>query len=871
MSRHFLAPEVIQTSTMDCGPAALKCLCEGFDIPVSYGHLRELCQTSLDGTSIDTLEEVAIQLGLEAEQVVVPIDHVLLPAGGYFPALAVIRLPNGNTHFVVIWRQHGQIIQYMDPGSGRHWQSETAFKQQLYLHQMPVLAAEWREWAGSDEFITPLRARLHWLKIAEVETHLETAQQDPDWYGLAQLDAVTRMVTEMVKAHGIRKGHEAGAILTQLLQQSTAAIPALYWTVEPNSPEPETGEEQFLLKGAVLVRIKGRQPSLNTEPISAEISAILQPRSPNLWRDTLMIVRQDYTCVQLGLLMGGIWLSGIGRILEILIVSGLLAITQRYLPLEQRQTAVMAVIFGLLAFLLLEVTTHYGLLETGRHLEVRLRQMFFAKLPRLGERYFGSRLGSDMAERSHQVHMLHDLPLLVSEMLRTLTEMLIIMALLSWLYPDGAMLMVLLTFFFIGMAYLTNRVTLDHNLRVATYKAVIANMVLGTLLGLIPARAHQAERVLRRQYEHLLSQYRQGWHGMYNSIILLEGLRTCIGYSLLLWVVYRYLNTNPANGLLFIYWLLSLMALGQFLVENLYSLNRYHSTYLRLLEPIAALEDEPPPALSLPVPQTPTGVAIQLQAVEVKVAGHTILQDLSLEITPGEHVAVIGASGAGKSTLVGLLLGLHRPSQGSICVDGEPLTGAQLTLLRRMTVWIDPAVQLWNQTLPANLIYGQAPPPDLTAILEQANLQGVVRGLPEGLHTPLGEGGGLVSGGEGQRVRFGRGLVHPQPRLVIMDEPFRGLDRPQRSHLMQQARQRWQTATLLCITHDIAETHTFDRVLIVAGGRLVEDGKPDDLLARSASFYQQMWAKEKVIQASLHSPSWRQLWLEKGQLYERLP
>ena len=72
----LLVPEVVQTSNMDCGPAALKSLLEGFGIPVNYGRLREACQTGVDGTSIDTIEEVANQLGLQAEQIVLPADHV---------------------------------------------------------------------------------------------------------------------------------------------------------------------------------------------------------------------------------------------------------------------------------------------------------------------------------------------------------------------------------------------------------------------------------------------------------------------------------------------------------------------------------------------------------------------------------------------------------------------------------------------------------------------------------------------------------------------------------------------------------------------------------------------------------------------------
>ncbi len=84
--QRFFAPEVVQTSAMDCGPAALKSILEGFEIPVSYGRLREACQTDVDGTSINTLEDIAIQLGLRAEQVMLPADHLVLPEAQALPA-----------------------------------------------------------------------------------------------------------------------------------------------------------------------------------------------------------------------------------------------------------------------------------------------------------------------------------------------------------------------------------------------------------------------------------------------------------------------------------------------------------------------------------------------------------------------------------------------------------------------------------------------------------------------------------------------------------------------------------------------------------------------------------------------------------------
>ena len=156
----FLAPEVVQTSAMDCGPASLKCLLEGFGVSVSYDRLREACQTDVDGSSIDTLEEVAIELGLDAEQIMLPPEHVLLVEAKALPAIAVIRHPSGVTHFVVAWRSHGRLVQVMDPAVGRRWQSCSQFLDSLYIHTQAVEASAWREWTVSGEFLDSLRRNL---------------------------------------------------------------------------------------------------------------------------------------------------------------------------------------------------------------------------------------------------------------------------------------------------------------------------------------------------------------------------------------------------------------------------------------------------------------------------------------------------------------------------------------------------------------------------------------------------------------------------------------------------------------------------------------------------------------------------------------
>jgi ATP-binding cassette subfamily B protein len=154
-------------------------------------------------------------------------------------------------------------------------------------------------------------------------------------------------------------------------------------------------------------------------------------------------------------------------------------------------------------------------------------------------------------------------------------------------------------------------------------------------------------------------------------------------------------------------------------------------------------------------------------------------------------------------------------------------------------------------------------------IVQQAELLRVLEKLPDGLQTRLGEGGGLVSGGEGQRVRFGRALLRQKTRLVILDEPFRGLDREQRRLLMDRARTLWRGVTLVCITHDIGETLPFERVLVIERGRLVEDASPAALAEKPHSRYGALLGAERAVREELWSDqTWRRQRLEGGKLVE---
>jgi ABC-type multidrug transport system fused ATPase/permease subunit len=349
---------------------------------------------------------------------------------------------------------------------------------------------------------------------------------------------------------------------------------------------------------------------------------------------------------------------------------------------------------------------------------------------------------------------------------------------------------------------------------------------------------------------------------------------------------------EAGGALLLVYWSLNLPVLGEEIAQVTRQYPAQRNVTLRLLEPIGALEEEQeiktadtqrqtPASILAPSGLAPSdlasseassprcAVAIRMQGVTVRAAGHTILEEIDLKIDPGSHVAIVGPSGAGKSSLVGLLLGWYRPAQGRVLVDGVALEGMRLDLLRQQSVWIDPAVQLWNRPLFDNLCYGNRDALPTAGLLEESELRPLLERLPDGLQTELGESGALVSGGEGQRVRLGRALMKLGVRLAILDEPFRGLDRHQRRQLLSRARRHWQDSTLLCVTHDVGETLGFPRVLVVENGGVVEDGSPAELARQMTSRYRALLEAEEGVREGLWSSGvWRRLRLEGGHLNE---
>ena len=852
MKRRRLIPEVIQTSAMDCGPACLAALLAGFGVRASYERLREACRTDVDGTSIDTIEEAAVQLGLAAEQNVLPVDHVLRPEALSLPAIAITQLPDGGNHVVVLWNQLGDHVQVMDPAAGRRWVRRARLLEELYVHEMPLPGEIWRAWAETPERAHALRERIRALGIADAAERVRQALADPTWRAVAVLDAATRMVAQLRASDAVAAGAEAAALLAVFVADP-ATLPPEVWGARATD-DPET----VRIRGAVIVRVTG---VTEAAPTSADLIAALAEPRPRPWRHLIAAARAGGRHAPHAIALGVV-LSALAIVVQAVLWRALFE--TRELDHLQLAGAIGTLVAFLAIDLALEVLVVDAIFRLGRRVEGELRAGFLASIARLGLRYLRSRPMSDLAERSHALHRLRELPWLGAQLARVTAVTLLTGAALIWLAPRSAWAVAGLVGAVVLPPLLAHGALAERELRARSHNGALARFFLDALLGATAVRTHGLEQPLRIAHESRLVAWTRAVlreHLLASAIVAVQTVLVC-GFAIALVAIHVDAGERPATLLLAVYWTLMMAASGGVVAGLLRELPAHRNSTLRLREPLGARAEAAPPAAG---PVVFAG-SLRFSEVSVVAGGHPVLSEITLEIPAGQHVAIVGASGSGKSTLLGLLLGWHRPAAGAIAFGDVPLDHAALVALRAQTAWIDPDVQLWNDSLAHNLAFGTAGEVDLAGIVAAAQLDGVLGRLPEGMQTRLGESGGLLSGGEGQRVRIGRALARTRPALVLLDEPCRGIDRPQRQALVATLRARWADATLLCATHDLADTATFDRVLVVDGGRIVEDGAPAALAADAGSRYARLLAEELRAAEAWHR--WRRVRVEQGHVVE---
>ena len=217
--------------------------------------------------------------------------------------------------------------------------------------------------------------------------------------------------------------------------------------------------------------------------------------------------------------------------------------------------------------------------------------------------------------------------------------------------------------------------------------------------------------------------------------------------------------------------------------------------------------------------------------------GRQVLTDVSFKIAPGQRVALLGPSGSGKSTISALISRFYDPQDGAVLIDGLNVRSYKRESLRgEIGIVLQDSI-LFGASIKENIAYGKlgATDEDIVAAAKKANAHEFITGLEDGYDTIVGERGCTLSGGQRQRIAIARTFIRDVP-ILILDEPMTGLDVESEMAVKDALRRLMSDKTCLLITHDLQSALDADMVLILEDGRIVEQGKPGDLLIESRRY-----------------------------------
>jgi ATP-binding cassette, subfamily B, bacterial len=218
-------------------------------------------------------------------------------------------------------------------------------------------------------------------------------------------------------------------------------------------------------------------------------------------------------------------------------------------------------------------------------------------------------------------------------------------------------------------------------------------------------------------------------------------------------------------------------------------------------------------------------------------AERPVLDGIDFTIEPGQQVAFVGGTGAGKSTLLSLVPRFYDPTGGAVLLDGHDLRALTKSSLRLQIGVVLQETLLFSTTVRENIAYGKlgATDGEIREAARKAHALDFINALPQGFDTPVGERGGQLSVGQRQRIGIARAFLKNAP-ILLLDEPTSALDPNTEHAIMETVRELMRGRTTLIITHRLATIHGMDRILVLQGGRIVEDGSGRELLAKGGAY-----------------------------------
>ncbi|MGW1441894.1 heme ABC transporter ATP-binding protein/permease CydC [Serratia rhizosphaerae] len=347
-------------------------------------------------------------------------------------------------------------------------------------------------------------------------------------------------------------------------------------------------------------------------------------------------------------------------------------------------------------------------------------------------------------------------------------------------------------------------------------------------------------------FRHALDQIEQRWQrrqwqqaslgGMAQALMILAGGLTV---TLLLWLTAGGVGGNSQPGALIALFVFAGLASFEALMPVAAAFQHLGQVIASATRVKQLIEQQPTVDFPVAGPATAASATLQLRHIDFTYPGQPqpVLQNVELEVAAGEHIALLGRTGCGKSTLLQLLTRAWDADGGDILLNGQPLARYDESTLRAMTTVVSQRVHVFSDTLRENLRLA-APEADdetLQQALSQVGLDKLLEN--EGLNAWLSEGGRQLSGGEQRRLGIARALLHSAP-LWLLDEPTEGLDAETEQQILALLRQHCQGKTLILVTHRLYGLEHMDRICVMDGGHIVEQGDHATLLRQRGRYAQ---------------------------------
>src|SRR5918994_1875969 len=232
-----------------------------------------------------------------------------------------------------------------------------------------------------------------------------------------------------------------------------------------------------------------------------------------------------------------------------------------------------------------------------------------------------------------------------------------------------------------------------------------------------------------------------------------------------------------------------------------------------------------------------------------------VLQDISFKVAPGSSLAIVGPTGAGKSTLVDLIVRTYDPDRGAVLIDGVDVRQLSLDDLRRAVGFVPQETFLFGETLRRNVLLGAPDDGRLERVAEVAQLTEALPALPDGYDTMLGERGINLSGGQKQRAAIARALAQDPP-IFVLDDALSAVDAQTEARILAGLRNALVGRTSIIVSHRLAAVRDADWILVLDGGRIVEQGTHGDLLAAAGRYWEllrRQQIEEELEESSVNS------------------